>query len=140
MVKNILVVEDDFATATLLHMLLEYQGRFKVYTANDGDDALAKLGVEPDNEEAALPDLIVMDIMMPKLDGYSVIQRLAAHPRTRDVPIIVVTAKPKMREMILGSKNVAGYVDKPFKELELRQMVARVLLAKAPPSSSPEVE
>src|ERR1041384_1134414 len=102
MVKNILVVEDDFSTSTLLHMLLEQAGHYKVHTACDGMDALTKLGIDPDDDRIKLPDLIVMDIMMPKLDGYSVVERLATNTRTRAIPIIVLTAKHKMRDVFLG--------------------------------------
>src|SRR5579885_475847 len=97
---RIMIVDDERDVVTLLTYLLEKDGH-TVSAAYDGAQALAALGVEPpaqDGQTPPVPDLIVMDVMMPVLDGYSVSAKLASCPRTRSVPLIVLTAKGEMRE------------------------------------------
>ncbi len=122
---RIMIVDDERDVVTLLRYLLERDGH-EITAAYNGEEALAALGVEPPSE-AQVPDLIIMDVMMPVLDGYSVSEKLAASPRTRGVPLIVLTAKGEMRDLFQRARNVAAYLDKPFDPKKLRELIASML-------------
>ena len=120
---NILVVEDEPNMADLLKASLEAKSH-SVKTANDGAQALEILGVEPLQPSTFHPDLILMDIVMPVLDGYSTARRLQEEPSTREIPIIMVSVKRQMKEQFEILPNVKAFVDKPFVLEELLQQVA----------------
>ena len=82
---KILVVDDEVYILHILDFSLGAEG-FDVLTANNGEEAIAKAVQE-------LPDLIVLDIMMPVLDGYETLRRLKREPKTKDIPVILLTAK-----------------------------------------------
>jgi two-component system phosphate regulon response regulator PhoB len=125
-----MIVDDERDVVTLLSFLLEKDGHV-VTAAYNGQEALAKLGVEPASE-APLPDVIVMDVLMPVVDGYTLSAKLASYPRTRAVPLIVLTAKGEMRDLFHYSPNVAAYIDKPFDPKKLRELIASMLDPKRP--------
>jgi len=127
---SILVVDDEPEIVTLLRFVLEQDGH-SVGSAVNGVDALEKLGVEPPKAELPLPDLIVLDIMMPVMDGYQLNMRLQTHPRTQTVPILVLTAKgQKMRDLFEMAPNVAAYVQKPFDPKMLRELISGILTSR----------
>ena len=126
---NILIVEDEKDIATLIKFLLEKEGH-AVTVVGNGAEALERLGLEPKKEMTA-PDLVVIDVMMPVMDGYSTCIRLAADPRTRGIPLIVLTAKSETRDIFRHSPNVAAYLSKPFDPQSLRTRVAEVLKGKS---------
>ncbi|OGR88795.1 MAG: hypothetical protein A3J74_04870 [Elusimicrobia bacterium RIFCSPHIGHO2_02_FULL_57_9] len=126
MAANILIVDDEKDVVSLVGFLLEKDGH-KVSQAYNGAEALEKMGVEPPSENKPIPDLIILDVMMPVMDGYSVTSKLAANSRTRSVPIIVLTAKGQMRDLFQLTSNVAAYLEKPFDPKHLRDTVASVL-------------
>ncbi len=103
----ILVVDDEEDTRELLRALLESEG-YAVTTAADGEAALARV-------QETRPDLILLDIMMPEMDGLEVCDHLRFDPATRDVPIIFLTAKQdpvtQSRASIL---DAYAYIEKPF--------------------------
>ncbi|MFW6161720.1 MAG: response regulator [Planctomycetota bacterium] len=105
--ERILVVDDEADTQAMLQALLEAEG-YAVETAADGAKAL-------EHVQAARPDLILLDIMMPQMDGLEVCDRLRFDPETRDVPIIFLTARQdpavKSRASIL---DAYAYIEKPF--------------------------
>jgi len=105
--EHILVVDDEEDTRTLLRTLLESEG-YGVETAADGKAALEHI-------QAARPDLILLDVMMPQMDGLEVCDHLRFDPATRDVPIIFLTAKhdpvTQSRASIL---DAYAYLEKPF--------------------------
>ncbi|MDD5657909.1 MAG: response regulator [Elusimicrobia bacterium] len=124
---DILVVDDEQEILSLLRFLLEREGH-RVTEAANGQDALRLLGIEPPNPAAALPDLMILDIMMPVMDGYTLNTRLQDHPATRRLPIIVLTAKgQRMRDLFQSSANVAAYVQKPFDPKILRDLISSVV-------------
>lgn len=104
---RILYAEDDPAMRTLFEMNLEAEG-FEVHVAPDGDAAY----------EAAhelMPDLIVLDIMMPGRDGYTVLRELKDDPRTQHIPIVLLTAKATDEDVWEGWQSGADYyITKPF--------------------------
>ncbi|MFC1621691.1 response regulator [Candidatus Omnitrophota bacterium] len=114
--KKILVIDDEEDIQKLLKMRLE-QENFQVVTAGDGD-----LGVKTAEKE--IPDLIILDIMMPKMDGYSCLKEIRKLPKTKDVFILMLSGKEeeKVRDLFAFQK-ISGYVEKPF---ELDDLVAKI--------------
>lgn len=126
----ILVVDDEPDIVTLLRFALEKEG-YQVGEAGNGQIALERLGIEPSRAELPLPDLIVLDIMMPVMDGYQLNMRLQSEPRAKDIPILVLTAKgQKMRDLFEMAPNVAAYVQKPFDPKMLRELIAGILASR----------
>ena len=126
----ILVVDDEPDIVTLLRFALEKEG-YAVSEAGNGQIALERLGIEPSRPELPLPDLIVLDIMMPVMDGYQLNMRLQTEPRAKDIPILVLTAKgQKMRDLFEMAPNVAAYVQKPFDPKMLRELIAGILASR----------
>jgi len=119
---KILVVDDEPDVRAVVEETLKLAGH-DVVTAVDGEDALAKI-------ERRRYDLVVLDIMMPKLDGYAVLQRIRAMPSRVDMPVVVLTAKHDpdgvMREFEYGAVD---HIAKPFHVAELERTVERVLNA-----------
>ena len=120
----ILVVDDTEANVDILKMRLESQG-YEVATASDGEEGLAKA-------QELEPDLILLDIMMPKLDGIEVTKRLKAAPGSRFTPIILVTAKADSKDVVAGL-NAGGddYLTKPVDHSALMARVRSMLRIKS---------
>ena len=103
----ILVVEDEAALATMLRYNLEKQG-FRVDEASDGQEALQRLAESP-------PDLVLLDWMLPGLSGIEVCRQIRRRPQTRNLPVIMVTARTEDQDMVRGLNTGADdYVSKPF--------------------------
>lgn len=120
MTPYVLVVEDEDALATLLHYNLEKEG-YRVSLAADGEEALTQV-----NEQ--LPDLIVLDWMLPKVSGIEVCRRLRGRSETRNVPIIMLTARGEETDRIRGLDTGADdYIVKPFSMVELTARIRAVL-------------
>ncbi len=117
---HILVVEDEDALATLLHYNLEKEG-YRVGLAGDGEEALIQI-----DEQA--PDLVVLDWMLPKVSGIEVCRRLRASQATRNLPIIMLTARGEEADRVRGLDTGADdYITKPFAMSELTARVRAVL-------------
>ena len=113
MAEKILVVEDDVNIAELLRLYLEREG-YEVSIAHDGERGAAQF-------EAAQPDLVLLDIMLPKLDGWEVLRRIRAKAKT---PVIMVTAKGETFDKVTGLEMGADdYIVKPF---DMKEVVARI--------------
>ncbi len=117
--KTVLIVEDEPAVVDLLKFLLEKDG-YTTAVAYDGEEALKQV-------TATRPDLILLDIMLPKLDGYTVQKQLQADEKTANIPTIVLTAKGGMQDLFQLEKNVVAYIEKPFDPKILREKVKEVL-------------
>lgn len=126
---NLLIVDDEPSLMMLMHAILEKSGH-TIAEAVNGQDALAKLGVAPENAVTPLPDLILLDVMMPVLDGIGVANALRDHPRAGKVPILIVTAKGDLRPLFEAMPQVAGFFHKPFTPAGLREAVARAVKPK----------
>ncbi|MBP8002622.1 MAG: response regulator [Chloroflexi bacterium] len=98
MASRILVVDDDIMTVRLLSQILQRQG-YEVHVAYNGEEALLLA-------RSLNPQLIILDIMMPGLDGYQVCQRLKASPDTADIVVLMLTAKGQVNEQTQGGKLV----------------------------------
>lgn len=105
--KKILVVEDSPTILCLVTDLLEYNG-YKVVSANDGEAGLSKM-------KEAKPDLVVLDIRLPGMDGYQVCRIAKSDPELKNIPIIFLTTSAQKREIEKGKEAGAdGYVTKPY--------------------------
>jgi len=116
-VKQVLLVEDDDSLALLAQRTLERE-KFSVQRAVDGPQALELLAQDP------LPRLVLLDVMLPKLDGFEVLRRIRADARTRDLPVIMVTSfsrdEDAARARALGAN---GYIVKPLMETDFLKRV-----------------
>lgn len=127
--SRILIVDDEAEIVTLLRFVLKNDGH-AIDAAGNGVEALERLGVEPASDNR-VPDLIILDIMMPVMDGYALNMRLQKEDKTKNIPILVLTAKgQKMRELFELAPNVAAYVQKPFDPKMLRELIASILTGK----------
>ena len=126
--KRILCIEDDPEMIDLIRLILERRG-FVVEGADGGKAGLASVQANP-------PDLVLLDLMMPDMDGWDVHQKMRADAATRHIPIIVVTASAQSidREFGLHIAKVDDYIVKPFSPQELLASVSR-LLGDAPPEA-----
>jgi DNA-binding response OmpR family regulator len=110
-VKKILVVDDEIDLVETLRFPLELEG-YNVLVSHDGEDALNQARKEK-------PDLILLDLMLPKLDGYKVCRLLKFDERYKHIPILMLTAKTQEKDKILGMETGADeYITKPF-EMDL---------------------
>ena len=117
---RILAVDDDPRSLRLVEACLVPHG-YEVVTARNGEDGVAIVA----NEKV---DLILMDVMMPVLDGYEACRRLKDNPATKDIPVVMLTAKTQLTEQKAGLDCGAGdYVCKPFTPKELVAQVQEFL-------------
>ena len=126
---RLLIVDDEPSLVLLMRTVLEKAGH-TVEEAGNGAIALAKLGVAPEDAAATLPDLIVLDVMMPVLDGMGVAKAVRGHPRAGKVPILVVTAKGDLRALFEAMPQVAGFFQKPFDPSSLREAVKNAVASR----------
>lgn len=116
MAKKIFIVEDELDFLSTLRERLEFEG-FVVATAVDGGEALKKIQEEK-------PDLILLDIMLPELNGYQVCRELKSNPETKTIPVVVVTAKSQESDKFWAKETGADdYLTKPFEMEELLQKI-----------------
>ncbi|MBV6467361.1 MAG: DNA-binding response regulator [Anaerolineae bacterium CFX3] len=123
--KRILCIEDEPEMIDLIRLILERRG-FIVQGAAGGADGVKKI-------RETHPDLILLDLMMPDMDGWEVYQQMKADETTRDIPVIVVTAKAQNIDKVLGLHiaKVDDYIAKPFNPQELLASVEKVLSRQA---------
>lgn len=115
--KKVLIIDDDDVARTLISGILRANGRYKIITGENGEDGIRQAKRE-------LPDIIILDIMMPLIDGYQVCKILRENISTRYIPIIMLSAKGGVDNQVQGLEMGADdYVTKPFNHSEL---VARV--------------
>jgi two-component system alkaline phosphatase synthesis response regulator PhoP/two-component system response regulator VicR len=120
MPKTILIADDDPTIIKLLQVNLEMEG-YAVVCAYDGQDAVEHAQVEH-------PDLVLLDIMMPRMDGWAAREALSAIPGLKDTPVIVLSARAQQADLRRGYEaGVAAYVTKPFDPTELLDIIERVL-------------
>ena len=118
--ERLLVVDDDPGLLLAVSETLREEG-FEVQTARRGAEALARIA-------ESLPDLIISDIRMPGMDGYTLVRNLRSAPRTRLLPIVFLTAKDETADRIAGFESgVDAYLTKPFEPEELIAVVRSIL-------------
>ena len=120
MPKEILIVDDEPSIVVPIQFLMEQQG-YNVLVAENGEDAL-------DIIYKYKPDLILLDIMLPRIDGYEVCEIVRLDPRYRDIKIIFITAKGREVEIAKGlALGADAYITKPFSNTELVSKVKELL-------------
>jgi twitching motility two-component system response regulator PilH len=118
--STVLVVEDSIAQQEMISMLLQKSG-LTVWVANDGIEALARI-------QNDCPDLIVLDVVMPKMNGYEVCRRIKTDKKTKDVPVVLCSSKGEEFDRYWGLKQGAdAYIAKPFQPTELVGTVKQLL-------------
>ena len=133
MAKTILVVDDERHIVRLVEVNLARAG-YEVVSAYDGVEALEKI-------EENIPDMIVLDVMMPRMDGFEVLKKLQANPKYKDIPVIMLTAKAQDADIFKGwQSGVSSYLTKPFNPKELLVFVQRIFqsMDEPPPSDDDE--
>lgn len=117
---SILIVDDDEGLRQLLRLALKFAG-MDVREAGDGVDALAQIRADP-------PDLILLDVMMPQMDGLTLCRTLRADPETEHLPVIMISGKTDPRSIRQGLDCGANeYINKPFEIKELTKRVKALL-------------
>ena len=124
--KHILCIEDEPEMIDLIRLILGRRG-FDVIGAAGGKEGLEKVRKNP-------PDLVLLDLMMPDMDGWEVYQQIKADEKTKDIPVIVVTAKAQSIDKVLGLHiaKVDDYIAKPFSPQDLLNSVDKVFGARNP--------
>ena len=120
-IRKVVCIEDDAAMIDLVTLILKTKG-FEVLGAMSGPEGLELIA-------KAKPDLVLLDLMMPEMDGWDVYQRMKADEYMRTIPVIVVTAKAQTIDKVLGLNiaKVQDYITKPFSPSELVKSIHKVL-------------
>jgi len=118
--KKILIIDDEEDIRKMLKIRLEQEG-FTIVQASDGD-----IGAKTAEQE--VPDMIIMDIMMPNVDGYSCLKEVRSLPKTKDIPILMLSGKEeeKVRDLFAFQK-ISGYIEKPFELDDLVMKIREIL-------------
>jgi two-component system response regulator VicR len=119
--QRVVYIEDEQEMIDLVRLILSRKG-FEVLGANSGREGL-------DMVRHKLPDLVLLDLMMPDMDGWDVYQQIKAEDDTREIPVIVITAKAQSIDKVLGLHiaKVEDYISKPFSPHDLIESVEKVL-------------
>jgi DNA-binding response OmpR family regulator len=133
MPQKILIADDDVETLRLIGLMLQRQG-FEIAAATNGAQAL-------EMAQTASPDLIILDVMMPDMDGYQVTRRLRQDASTADIPILMFTAKSQVEDKVTGYEaGVDEYITKPIHPAELVARVKALLSRAKSRPASPSAE
>jgi twitching motility two-component system response regulator PilH len=118
--STVLLVEDSLPTREMIAKLLQNQG-LMVKIARDGVEALEML-----QEDS--PDLVVLDIVMPRMNGYELCRRLKSNPKTKNLPVVICSSKGEEFDRYWGMKQGAdAYIAKPFQAVELIGTIKQLL-------------
>ncbi|NES25441.1 MAG: response regulator [Symploca sp. SIO3E6] len=118
--RTVLVVEDSLAQRQMISDLLKGSG-LKVTVASDGQEALERIS-------QSFPDVVVLDIVMPRMNGYELCRRLKSDPKTQNVPVVMCSSKGEEFDRYWGMKQGAdAYIAKPFQPTELIGTVKQLL-------------
>lgn len=118
--KRVLICDDDPVILRLLEVNLELEG-FEVLTGNNGAE-----GVEIATRE--VPDLVILDIMMPRMDGYEACRQIKEHEATKHIPVVFLSAKAQASDIEKGkSFGVDEYLTKPFDPTDLTDLVFKLV-------------
>lgn len=118
--KKILIVEDDACVHELLEFILRQKNDYVITIASDGQQALDLL------EDDALPDLIFMDYMLPKVDGVEVCQRLKNNDKVKDIPVVMMSASRRLKDQCKVPMCADYCITKPFNVKEVLGIVENI--------------
>lgn len=123
--NRLVYIEDEQEMIDLVRLIMARRG-FEVLGANGGRDGLALI-------RENLPDLVLLDLMMPDMDGWDVYQQMKAEENLRDIPVIVITAKAQSIDKVLGLHiaKVDDYISKPFSPTDLVESIEKVIARRA---------
>ena len=120
MIKKIVLAEDEPQIARLVEFKLKKEG-YQVVSKGNGEEALAAIKAEK-------PDLILLDVMMPVMDGYEVLRRVKEDENLKNIPVVMLTAKAQEKDVVKGiDLGADDYITKPFHPAELLARVKRIL-------------
>lgn len=120
---RVLVVDDDPSVRDVVATVLEVDG-YEVELVEDGELAVARL----DDREAGMPDVVVLDVMMPGMSGFDVLEWMRSHEWAFDVPVIMLTAKVQLEDQLSGWRHGCdGYITKPFDPDDLVEQIEMLL-------------
>jgi len=118
--KIVILAEDDRTIARLIIFKLEKEG-FKVIHFLNGEGVV-------DTVSKILPDIVILDVMMPIQDGISILKEIKANPKTKHIPIVILSAKGQEKDIIKGMEiGASDYISKPFSPSELIVRIKRIL-------------
>jgi CheY-like chemotaxis protein len=121
MTLRILLIEDDLDIQKMVRLSLKYQGGHEVVVASGGKEGLEKAAHEN-------PDLILLDVMMPEMDGYETIKELKSQPGTRHIPVVFLSARAQQAEIQKGRElGAIGYLVKPFDPMMLASQLEALM-------------
>ena len=119
--KRILIIDDDADIREATQLCLEITGHWDVLKASNGQEGIAIAQSEK-------PDVILLDIMMPGMDGLAILQKLQANPKTQQIPIIILTAKAQSHEQeYFGQLKVLSVIAKPYDPMTISDQIFSVL-------------
>ncbi len=121
MTKKVLVIDDNPTIVELIRYAVNLQGDYQVIVAYDGIQGLERIYAEP-------PDCVIIDVKMPRLDGYQLVRCLRGDARTADIPLIILSALTRAEDLMTGMlSGVDEYLTKPFKPGALNAAIERVI-------------
>ena len=119
--KSILVIDDEADLRQLIQTCLELMGGWQVFMANSGKEGLAKAQTQQ-------TDVILLDVMMPEMDGLATLQQLRANSATCHIPVILLTAKERsIQQSQFADLDICGTIGKPFDPLKLADKITTAL-------------
>ncbi len=121
MPKKIMVVDDEPDILFTVGQVLETSG-YEVIKAKDGKECIEKL-----NELSEIPDLVLLDIMMPEVSGWDVAAKIKENPAWKEIPIVFLTAKGDIMSIGMGNLTAEDYIVKPFDIKDLKERVNKIL-------------
>ncbi len=125
MKPSILVVEDDETISYILDFMLKREG-YEVTIASDGLEALSIIRTPPESDMMSHPDIVLLDIMLPNIDGLQLITEIRSTPHWRNVPIIMLTAKSQESSVLKALEaGASDYITKPFLPAEVLARVKK---------------
>jgi len=118
--KTVLIADDEIDIVETVKFMLESEG-FEVLTAYDGEEALK-------TARTAIPDIILLDVMMPKINGYKVSRLLKFDKKFQDIPILMITARSQDEDRLIGEETGADeYITKPFEISDVIDLINKYL-------------
>lgn len=121
MMKRILIIDDEESIQTVVQFGIKLAAGWEVLTASSGLTGI-------DTAQVEQPDVILLDVMMPDMDGIATFKALQAHPETEQIPVILLTAKAQTSEKRqFNDLGVCGVITKPFNSLDLPEQIAKIL-------------
>ncbi|BAY21386.1 complementary adaptation response regulator homolog [Calothrix sp. NIES-2100] len=119
--KRILIIDDEETIQTVVQFGIKMTAGWEVFTASSGQE-----GIQTAQSEQ--PDVILLDVMMPEMDGIATFKELQSHSQTEQIPVIFLTAKAQTAEKRqFHDLGVSGVITKPFNSLDLPEQITRIL-------------